>query len=110
MNASRELAAQKCTEKYNIKVFPNELDYRKYINEESWKDNAYDCCFTCTDVYSGLLVFMSGIQGGLLIINHLTRGYLGKFFHESITKQFLVDDKLPLLIFDGHIIDWNLLE
>jgi len=53
---------------------------------------------------------MSGIQGGLLIINHLTRGYLGKFFHESITKQFLVDDKLPLLIFDGHIIDWNLLE
>ncbi|MDB2364013.1 universal stress protein [Flavobacteriales bacterium] len=110
LNASRDLAAQMGTEIYNVKVFPNELDYRKYINEESWKDSAYDYCFTCSDVYSGLLGFMSGIQGDLLVINHEKRGYLGKFFHESMTKKFLMDAKLPLLIFDGHIIDWNLLE
>jgi len=37
LNASRELAAQKCTEKYNIKVFPNELDYRKYTKKNLGK-------------------------------------------------------------------------
>lgn len=110
LNASRDLAAQMGVEIYNVKVFPNELDYRDYIKEESWKDSSYDYCFTCTDVYSGLLGFMSGIQGDLLVLNHEKRGYLGQFFHDSMTKKFLTDAKLPLLIFDGHIIDWNLLE
>lgn len=110
LNASRDLAAQMGVDIYNVKVFPNELDYREYINEESWKDSSYDYCFTCTDVYSGLLGFMSGINGDLLVINHEKRGYLGQFFHESMTKKFLMDAKLPLLIFDGHIIDWKLLE
>lgn len=109
LNITRELAASLNAEVLNLKVFVDEIEYRQYQENEGWMDSAFDYSFVCPDVYSGLVGFFNGCDASVLVINHEKRNFISEFFHDSMTKRFLINAKVPLLIFDGDFKDWNLI-
>lgn len=109
LNTTREIAESLNADVLNLKIFVDEIEFRAYQEADGWMESTHDYSFVCPDIYSGLVGFFNGCNGSVLVLNHEKRNFISNFFHDSMTKKFLNDANVPLLIFDGDIKDWNLL-